>query len=157
FTWDFGDGTAPVVTTDTMGMHVFDTAGTYTVTLWAENGCGDAMAYHWVTVVACDPVEEVDFSWDPLTPTAGMTVTFEAMLVGTPTMPVEFTWDFGDGTAPVVTTATMGTHIFVDAGVYTVTLWAENQCGDAMVYHWVTVESGQYYVYLPLVLNNFGN
>lgn len=66
--------------------HTYDTAGVYTVVLTATN-CGTATAVvsHTITVTAappCNPVQEVDFSWQPLTPTAGLPLTLSAWIPG---------------------------------------------------------------------------
>ena len=47
WTWDFGDGKHDIIENPT---YVFDSAGTYTVTLIVSNGVGDDRATHDVTV-----------------------------------------------------------------------------------------------------------
>jgi len=49
FTWDFGDGSPAVVTTNATTSHAFANAGAHTVTLAASNGYG-------VRVTASSPV-----------------------------------------------------------------------------------------------------
>jgi PKD repeat protein len=62
--------------------NTYDTPGVYTVILTATN-CETATATttHTITVVSappCEPVREVDFSWQPFTPTAGLPFTLTA-------------------------------------------------------------------------------
>ncbi len=123
YTWDLGDGTmaqGPAV------QHAYLLPGDYAVALTATNcqGEGIAVATHTVTVsgaLPCDPVQEADFSWTPLTPTAGLPMTLTASASGT--LPITFTWDMGDGT---VSTGVSLTHIYTLPGDYTVTLTAAN-------------------------------
>jgi subtilisin family serine protease len=105
-------------------------------------------------VVECEAITAVDFGWTPMTPTEGMTVTFDAMLVGTPTMPIDYSWDFGDGN---MGTGMMAMHIYTATGVYTVTVTASNACSEVMAMHVVTVEPAmvEYRIYLPLITKSF--
>ncbi|MCD5408440.1 PKD domain-containing protein [Candidatus Bipolaricaulota bacterium] len=74
--------------------------------------------------IAINHRPQVDFSWTPADPKWSDTITF------TPDASdpdgdalVEFVWDFGDGTDPVVkTTAEAVTHQYPDGGTFTVTL-----------------------------------
>jgi hypothetical protein len=103
------------------------------------------------TMTVLEPVDGVDFTWEPEVGIEGEPILFTAMepLAGTP--PFTYTWDFGDlGTGMGMT----ATHIYEMAGVYTVTLWVENACGMAMMEHAVTVEPGIMEIYLPVVLKN---
>jgi PKD repeat protein len=43
-----------------------------------------------------------------------------------------YTWDFGDGTTPVVSSATTATHTYVDDGNYTVTITASGDLATAI-------------------------
>jgi|GEM_PF-2592599 len=66
--------------------HTYDAAGSYTVVLTATN-CGTATAVtsHTIAVTGpppCEPVQEVDFSWAPPTPTAGLPLTLTAWAPG---------------------------------------------------------------------------
>lgn len=91
-----------------------------------------------------EPVYGVDFSWQPLEPAVGEVVTFSASASGDG--PIEFAWDFSDGTtgsgAEVV-------HRFGASGDYPVTLTAANACGQAAAQQAVAV--GPAHIWLPLV------
>ncbi len=76
YTWDFGDGMVSIGITTT---HTYVEPGAYTVTLTTGNHCGQATAVHTVTILApCAPVTMTDFTWTPLTPTAGSPLTLTA-------------------------------------------------------------------------------
>ena len=114
--WDFGDG---VTSTVESPQHAFAQAGSYTVTLTAEDACGAASAQQALRV--CD-VLLPSFSW-----TGGELVyTFTNQTTGT--LPIEFTWDFGDG---FTSTESSPVHAYAVPGPYTVTLSAGDACGGA--------------------------
>jgi uncharacterized repeat protein (TIGR01451 family) len=91
-----------------------------------------------VTVVSpCEPPGDLGFAYQPPLPEAGQVVTFTAAASGTE--PITFTWQFGDGQEGLGITST---HIYTQAGLYTVTLTAANTCGQAAVSQVVTMTAG---------------
>jgi len=108
--------------------------GTDTFTYTSSDGeLGDS-AWITVNVLRCDVPSEVEFTWEPLTPTVGAMVTFTGEATGT--QPLTYTWDLGDGaTAGGMTT----THAYAAAGDYTVVLTVSNGCGQQVVSHVVWV------------------
>jgi len=76
----------------------------------------------------------VDFDWSPTDPTWEDTITFTPQNVSDPDGDalVEYKWDFGDGSDPVVkTTAQSVTHQYPDGGTFTVTLTVTDERGLA--------------------------
>jgi len=127
YTWDFGDGSSPVVvsTTDSIS-HSYSVFGPYTVTMTAThaNGC---------------------------TATATLLVVFEKFAAASFTIPVgeyggcvphtvnptnmsvnatTYTWDFGDGTVITTTSPIAPSHTYTTAGSYSITLTASNNCNS---------------------------
>jgi hypothetical protein len=87
YIWDLGDGTGASGPSPT---HIYQQTGTYTVVLTATNApTATATAVHTLTVAPCQPVTATTFAWTPLTPTAGLPVTFTASASGT--APITFT------------------------------------------------------------------
>ncbi len=149
FAWDFGDGSSG---SGSIVTHTF-AAGTYTVSLAAENPCGQETVRHVLLVLpACMPVTGTALFRQPPAPAAGEAVTLTAQATGTE--PITFEWAFGDdgtGSGPIVT------HTFASAGLYTVTLTATNACGQDLVQSPVTVlpPGTVYRIYLPLVTRGY--
>ncbi|MBS7621987.1 PKD domain-containing protein, partial [Candidatus Bathyarchaeota archaeon] len=119
YTWDFGDGNitttnSPIIT------HAYSTYGTFTVTLNVTDSEGK-----WDTASKQITVEKApiaDFWWTPYYPQRGETVTFDAS-TSTPDGGeiIIYTWNFGDGNITTTDNPVI-THVYDEAGDYTVTL-----------------------------------
>ncbi len=95
--------------------------------------------------IACEPVSDVDFTWQPLEPFSGEVITFTATASGS--LPIDFQWDFGD---TYTDTGETVTHIY-PAGSHMVSLTASNGCGAGNASHDVLVLPVLQELYLPLV------
>lgn len=80
---------------------------------------------------ACRPVAGVALSYTPTLVYPEMPVLFAAELL-TGSLPISYTWGFGDATAPLSGTAASALftvpHAYPAAGIYTLTLTAWNSC-----------------------------
>ena len=126
YTWNFGDST-PAETGDTV-LHTYDTAGTYTVSLSADDGRGGLDTAELEVVVSepnQPPKAAFTVSGD-LTRLA--TVNFDGSASSDPEgEPIaSYEWDFGDGTS---TTGQVVTHTFDSAASFTVTLTVSDDKG----------------------------
>ncbi len=121
--WDFGDGTANGTVQDPV--HIYASAGVYTVTLTAINGNGTSTVQktNSITVIA------------PTLPVAGFSAN---RTLGLSPLGVQFTdtstgyasswqWDFWDGSGN--STDQSPVHVYPSPGAYTVTLTAINANG----------------------------
>ncbi|MBN1483641.1 MAG: PKD domain-containing protein [Chloroflexia bacterium] len=140
FTWDNG-------ALGSSAGYSWPSTGTYTLTVTATNDCGQARGSFPVRVLAewphqnfvplimrayayttpCEPVHDLDFSWQPLSPTVGQAITLSAGASGS--YPISYQWDLGDGgwrAGAVVT------HSYDVSGTYRVLVTATN-CGTAAV------------------------
>lgn len=114
--WVF-EGGSPNTSTALNPKVVYNTAGTYDVTLMASN------AQYQSTASKVDYIEVMGASNSTFTYVRnGLEVSFSAMNGAT-----SYTWDFGDGTTSDETTAT---HMYTEEGTYMVTLTASNSCGS---------------------------
>jgi hypothetical protein len=125
-------------------------SGTYTATLEiASNDPLTPLVTVPVTLTVlsgCEPAAGPSITWYPLDPTAGLSISFSAEASGT--LPLNFTWDFGDG---FTATGTSVTHTFTTAGTYTTTLTVTNDCGFATSSIVIEVRSAGWQILLPIV------
>ena len=103
---------------------------------------------------SCVPLGGADFGYTPTQPIAGQVMTFTgAVAIGTP--PVDYLWDFGDGSP--LAYGEVVTHTFPASTAvlpYTVIMTATNPCSQETVQRIVTV--GLYHLYLPLIIKPAG-
>jgi chitodextrinase len=127
FTWDFGDyaqGQGNPIE------HVYEMPGEYRLTLTVTNACGGTVVTATVAVdpSTCIPPYETTFTWIPFYPVTGEPITFTGRASGT--LPIDYIWDFGDGSTAV---GDVVIHVFELPMDYLVTLTATNDCGlDAL-------------------------
>jgi len=122
--WDFGDGNT---STDQNPMHIFSTAGEYTVNLTIINEYGTDSKTATITVLEKTILPVANFSANPTAGKVPLKVAFTDMSTGSPT---SWNWDFGDGSKSYLQNPT---HKYSKAGVYTVNLTVKNAAGRNMV------------------------
>ena len=125
--WDFGDPISGTNNTSTLQnpLHIYNTAGTYTVLLLVENasGCPDTIS----KVIEVQPKPGVDFDWESTC--LGTTTEFTTNTTVTNVGAVaSFDWDFGDGT-PHNTSQQNPMHVYATTGSFTVTLTIVDTAG----------------------------
>ena len=118
YTYDFGDGTALLVsnTAPEKINHTFMKAGTYTVTLTAKNNCTSVSTTETITVIA-QPV--TSFSVDKVHAYPGLKLKFRNLTTGG----IKYLWEFGDGER---STSPEAEHAFSQLGTYQVKLSSTN-------------------------------
>ncbi|MCZ0860854.1 PKD domain-containing protein [Methanocorpusculum sp. MG] len=128
YVWNFGDSnTTP--NSNTKVTHNFTTVGKHTVKVWAMNGtvASDPRTLEiTVTDVLIHPVVN-ELIANETNGRAPLSVLFTA----TATHSTEYTWTFGDGTAPQTTTNNTVTHVFTKTGTHTVNVIAKNTNGTS--------------------------
>lgn len=130
FTWDFGDGRAPVRTTAPSASHDYGAVGLYTVRVEAtDNDGGSSTTVSWVNItppVGRDP-PTVDAGPD-VTVRVNGTVHFAAVASNGTGSIVRYEWDLdGDGRSDVE--GPDQTHAFSTPGAHTVKLWVFDDIG----------------------------
>jgi len=124
FTWDFGDGATGTGLTPA---HLYDVAGTYTVTLTVRNALGQSASLsRTVTVAASSSSVSASFVFSPTAPAVNQDIYFDAA-ASRPTN-ATFDWNFGDGSAAESGVAPI--HRYTQAGTYTVVLNVSNAFGQ---------------------------
>ncbi len=119
YLWNFGNGD----TTSTIfnPTHVFNTAGTYPVTLFVNNGTCSSKDTAIHTVIVYPPITS-DFNF--VNPPCTNTVVFKDSSYASPAV---WQWNFGDGSS--TSTLQNPTHIYATSGNYNVTLITANAFG----------------------------
>jgi PKD repeat protein len=143
-TWDFGDGSAPVFSTNPPAavQHAFGQTGAYTVTLKLVDTAGDmATVSHVVHVVDHFSSPSAAFTATPSLVLTGAPVAFNASSSSDPNFaPIaSYSWNFGDGTTG---SGISPQHVYAARGSYTATLSVTDSVGlVGQVSHRVTVAS----------------
>jgi PKD repeat protein len=130
--WSWGDSTADTTGTTASQSHVYNVAGTYTVTLRVLDKWGRASA----------PVTQSVTTASEPAGNQPPTVVFNQPVCTGRTCPVSssgstdtdggirnYTWKWGDATADTVTTSTSSSHVYTAAGTYTITLVVTDNWG----------------------------
>jgi gliding motility-associated-like protein len=125
FEWDFGDGNQSTTSATTL-QHTYATYGTYNIKLTVKNNVCVETQSNTVTILAIPP--EVDFSYDPASGCAPLTVKFTNL--SRFAEPDGYLWRFGDGQA--TSHAIHPTYTYFEPGQYTVSLSATNITGEVV-------------------------
>ena len=128
--WDFGDGTTSA---EVSPVYIYNTAGTYTVTLTVNGPGGTNSAQSTITVNAAPVAPTAVFTPDVTEGTAPLTVTFTDASTGDIT---DRTWAFGDGGTSIEVSPV---HEYTVAGTYTVTLTVNGPGGTSNAQTTITV------------------
>ena len=117
FTWDFGDGTPPVVQSFSPAItHTYAGPGTYDVKLTINDTTFCNSPADTIKSIRLSPEVKSIF----VTPASGC-VPYTAEFVNNSLGGLRFEWDFGDGS---VSDEITPTHLYATPGTYTVTLKA---------------------------------
>lgn len=121
--WDFGDGNTSQAQYPT---HTYTDAGTYTVSLIAinSNGQDDEVKLNYITVNEITQSPVPDFIADQTSILANESINFTDLSTNQAN---SWLWDFGDGNTSVEQNPS---HIYSEAGLYTVSLTVGNIIGN---------------------------
>lgn len=126
YTWNFGDGTAPVQLTDPVTGHAYGEAGSYDITLTVTDDRGaTSQTTQQVEVLANKaPSAKLEVSKDYLKIAADASASADS-----DGQIAAYAFDFGDGSAAVEGTASSAEHTYQAAGSYTVSLTVTDDSG----------------------------
>ena len=153
YAWSFGDD-APVVSTgDNTISHTYDAGGTYMVSVTAANLHGQNVYSQTISVVPTYAVEETAFVYQPIVPPVDEPVAFTATITPShASLPITYTWTFGDGAPAVTTSGNTISHTFGTIDTYAVSVTAVNPYGQSIYSQTISVVPEAYMVYMPLVI-----
>lgn len=125
FVWNFGDGSAPLNTTQqqTLVPHIYNAAGQYTVSIRMRNGCSDTTVFRQIEVFARP---DANFTTNATAFCAGDTVRVNNLS----TNANAYRWDWGDGTTAV---GNNPFHVYATGGNYIITLSADRVINQGIV------------------------
>lgn len=89
-----------------------------------------------IPLAQCNPIQALDFTYAPSSPSAGEPVTFTSTVTVDGSASLAFAWNFGDG---ATATGAVVDHTYPISDVYTATLSAVNCAGMAQVSHALAV------------------
>jgi large repetitive protein len=125
--WTFGDGSAPVTGTLTPA-HLFKDDGSYTVTLTVTDKDGASTSDQLIVLVRNVNPTITNLTGNT-TVNEGSLTAFSAVATDPGTDTLTYSWNFGDGSNPVLGDAV--SHIYGDNGTYTVTLTVTDEDGGS--------------------------
>jgi gliding motility-associated-like protein len=127
YIWDFGDG---YTSTQLSPSHAYTTPGNYSISLTATNTNGCVSSLTKSNYIKLSQKPQTAFS---ASATASCSVPMSVAFTNTSVGAVSYEWNFGDGTP--ASTAQSPTHIYTQAGSYTVRLISTNAtgCKDTLV------------------------
>ena len=124
YTWNFGGGATPNISSDSSPTVTMNSAGEYEAALTTSSVFGTDV-YEFMLVV--HPASPVVYSVSPTTGDAGQAVQFSAIVTGTE--PITYSWDFGGGAEPNTSSETNPLATLSSEGEYEASLTAENEHG----------------------------
>lgn len=134
YSWDFGNG-GQVTTTTPSAVGIYQSGGTYVVTLIVRNdiGCADTAILPVSIPATGEEITAQLLRAEPLAGCVPLTVSFEAAGTSSIGTQLAYRWEFGDGnSAP----GTQATHTYTQPGLYTAVFYAQNpnspQCLDTV-------------------------
>ncbi|WP_334850671.1 PKD domain-containing protein [Nostoc sp.] len=124
YTWNFGDDSDPVVGQNVN--HIFAQDGNYTVNLTVTDTNGGATS-ETLSVQVNNAAPIITNICGDTNVDEGAVANFSAIATDPGNDTITYTWNFGDGSDPVI--AQNVSHIFADNGIYTVTLTVSDSDG----------------------------
>jgi hypothetical protein len=125
-TWNFGDNTNELTTTERLVSHEYSRPGSYQVSVIAEqNGGTDSATTRVQVLAAATPPGIQGIETRPENPTVGSPVQFRATVEGS--LPIKGRWSFGDDSS--VAEGLTAPHTFRRSGTFEVELEVANEVG----------------------------
>jgi gliding motility-associated-like protein len=142
FAWNYGDGFIDTINGQGNAIHTYTNFNYYTVTVYAidtsiTGGCFAYKTYNYIRVLQ----PSISLNVIPPSGCKPLPVNFTAS-VGNNVVPIlSYSWDFGEGNPPTVTTVPSIAHTYINNGVFTtsVTITMQGGCTYTSLLKTVTV------------------
>ncbi len=139
YEWAFGDGSNATTTTPTVS-HAYAAFGSYTATVKAIDAGGCFATSSYGIIVQNPPISA------SVSPSSGCVVAATSFSANI-NVPVggsvtNYTWSFGDGSAPLSTTGNSTLHNYIDSGTYLPTLNITTNEGCTNSYNYPAIAFG---------------
>lgn len=121
YAWDFGDGSTSALANPS---HSYNNGGGWTIKLTVTGPGGSASKTKINYITTQPPAPTTDFTANPTTGTAPLTVQFTSQTTGVIS---SYLWDFGDGRTSTITNPT---HLYTFPGIYSVKLTVTGPSGS---------------------------
>ncbi len=134
YTWNFGDGTANLVSSSAIVTHTFFGQGVFPVTLTVTNDRGVSTSLTQSITVQAPAVPTVArFTLSPTAAVINQPVVLDASstTTGIGVTILDYAWNFGDGETIVHTTNKTISHAWPTAGTFTISLRVTDNVGTA--------------------------
>lgn len=125
YLWNFGDNTS---SSQSSACHIYNTTGTYTVSLIVTNGNGCQKTYNYPTPISVKAAPNPSFNLNSFIGCAPFSAIFTNTTDTVSNTISQWEWNFGDG-SPVYTGKNPSAHVYNSAGLYLVTISATNSLG----------------------------
>ena len=129
YSWNFGDGITTDAGTSTSTAHTYSAPGQYTVTLTTTNGTGQTVTASEIVTVDNPPNADLPSSSIIAAPGATVTLNGGSSAAAGPETIKYYTWNFGDGSAPLTSNSPAATHVYSTPNHYTATLMVTDNLG----------------------------
>jgi len=128
YMWDFGDGATPKLAfEENPTVTTNPSSGKYSGSLTVVNDLGEDVFPFTLNVIA-SPFPPVIESVTPTEGDSGEEITMSAVVTGT--LPIFYSWDFGDGADPNTSTSLSPTVTLLGPGTYDASLNVSNDAGS---------------------------
>ena len=123
YLWDFGDGGQPVsILTSDQSSHAYSNDGSYHVSAVAMDSLGNVLVTaHSIAIIGL-PNVVVAFHSRDTTDTTILPILFQVKVNSS--LPLQYSWNFGDGSSPVSSTFDTISHLYNNEGSYCLTVSA---------------------------------
>jgi PKD repeat protein len=131
YDWDFGDGSDPLINVGPAPSHTYETSSTYNVILTVTDNDGLTNSDTVTATIGESSTPPTADAGGPYKGTAGVEVVFDGTASSDPGgSPLQYDWDFGDGSDPLINAGPRPSHTYATSDTYNVILTVTDNDGE---------------------------